>query len=113
MDALIGKIGVGPLKSLLFAGLLPSALLIVSWTLYWHGIEGAASALSGAVTAPKNVVPLLASWVVLGLALLVLRVPVLAFFGTMPSNPLEEWLLQRKLIRRNRVTKRRRELEWL
>lgn len=112
MDALLGKIGVGPVKSYVFAGLLPAAVVVVGLSLYWGGPTAAEDILTKSVGTPKSVVPLLAIWLVLGLLLLVVRLPVLAFFEAMPSNWYERWLLDRKLVQRELALREMQELEW-
>jgi hypothetical protein len=112
IDAIFSRIGGGFVKSYLFAGLLPSAFILLASFFYFGGYGSTLNTLSTAISTPAKIAWLIAGWMAIGLVLFSLRTPILALFEMMPRGRLTRPLLNRQLARRSAVERLSKTLAW-
>src|SRR5262249_936360 len=103
LGGLLDKISASLGKSFLWAGLLPSAVMLTIGSLYWFDADGAWTQVEGLIGEGKSISRILMIWLVLGFILFAIRAWIFARFRILPTRRFGSLLLYRPLRNRKRV----------
>lgn len=116
IGSLLSRVSAALGKAYLFAGLLPAGVLLLGIFWYSQALDQLPKLVTGlgeqASSPAATILLWLLGWMVLGLVLFAIRGPTLALFQTVPSTAIGRYFLNRKVHRREKVDRKRQELEW-